>query len=113
MTFILTLFTSMPIMAHAPVQDLLCTYNNQTIEIRIKEDQAFLKLPQEKSSLKWEMPESADQWDPKNKQIFDTYNFEKDQKKITLKVPETKGPMTEPVVLFENKTYNCRTLPKK
>lgn len=113
MTFLSTLLASLQIMAHAPVQDLLCSHNNKKIEIQIIDDQAFLKLPQEKKPSLWNMPESADQWDPQNKQIFDNYNFKKDKLQLTLKVPETKGTVKVPFLLFENATYNCREMKRK
>jgi len=113
MTYILILLTSMGIIAHSPVQDLTCTYVNKKIEIRFNQGQAFLKLPNDKTSSIWEMPESSDQWDPQNKQIFDTYNFKKGQLEIILKVPETKGVVTAPFLLFEDQTYSCIEYKKK
>ncbi len=113
MTFIFIILSSLQLLAHAPVQDLLCTLNNKRIEIRIKADQVFLKLPQDKSPSRWDMPESTDQWDPQNKQIFDIYNFKKDKLLLTLKVPETKGTITMPIVFFENATYQCHEIKKK
>ena len=55
-------------------------------------------------------PIVTDAFDPKLKQVFDTYTFKTKTDQIIVKRPETKGKIKDIMVYWGNKNYSCKKI---
>ena len=100
--FILNVF------AHEDLGSTKCSSDKEMIRIEKQKDHTYkIKTPDMKAPKFFKAPDVADTFDPKHKQVFDTYSFVEKGLDLVVKRPETKGPIKKKFALWKNKKYDC------
>lgn len=104
----LILILSTLLLAHEELPSSQCLFENSKITITHKKDGTYSFKEGDKKEVSLAKPTVKDLWDEKNKQVFDTYNFEIAGQKLVFKRPETKGPVKKILAEYQGKTFKCQ-----
>ena len=100
--------------AHESLPNLNCQLGAESLKIQQGADETYqVTLPGAKSSTNFGKPKVKDFFDPKHKQLFDTYTFKKDKMSLVVRRPETKGPIKNNRATWNNKEFDCQTVAAK
>lgn len=109
MTFFNFLFILL--FAHQDLPDTTCTLAQQKDKIVVNKGQGTdynIQLPKHSKPLIFKKPKIKDFFDPKLKQLFDTYSFSQNSVHVVFKRPETKGPVKNLVAEYLGNSYTCQ-----
>lgn len=99
--FTLTLF------AHDNLHSTKCVNGSEELSITNNGDDGYL-FTYRKEEIRFDKPKVKDFWNPKYKQLFDTYLFENKTHKVTFSKPETKGPIKQTLATYKGKEFKCQ-----
>ena len=104
-------FLILSLFAHEDLASTSCQSGKQKILVtHLAKDKYELKLPGQKKMMPYSKPKVQDEYDATQKQLFDTYHFQINDKKLVFKRPETKGPIKKTRAFFENKVFDCQKI---
>ena len=104
---LLIVFSSL--FAHENLDSTVCKDKKETIEIKqINKTTYKIKTPGAQTAEVFKAPTVKDFWDPKNKQMFDTYTFKRKGFELVIKRPETKGPIKNKRAEWKSRSFTCQ-----
>ena len=98
--------------AHESLDSISCKNSgSQELKIeKLKDHKYRITPPGRTAPVVLKEPESKDVFDPKMKQLFDTYTFKVNGLDLVVRRPETKGPQKTETATWDGSDFNCKKM---